>query len=213
MKWRNCFSFVVLLVFPVLAMAAGEVALVTALQGTVSRVLAQGRQPVEAFVKLKQGDLLALESGARLQIVYFSSGRQETWGGGGRLEIGGDQGMPFGLGNPGVKVLPPAMVKQIAKTPTLDSQGRAGMTRLRSLGAGESVASIENTYKRMRMEADRSDLAPELYLLSSMFELREFERVEQVLMDLQGSRPGNPEVKLLVGLYQKAMRNAREAGR
>lgn len=213
MNWRKYFCLVVLLVVPQAAMAAGEVALVTALQGGVSRVSPQGRQGVEAFVKLKQGDLLALDKGARLQVVYFASGRQETWSGGGRLEVANGESKAFGLGEPQVKVLPVALVKQIAKTPTLDSQGRAGMTRLRSVATPEMVANVETTYKRMRLEADRGDLAPELYLLSSLFELREFDRVEQTLADLQATRPANPEAKLLIALYQRALRNAREAGR
>lgn len=210
---RCCFLVIPLLLAPVAARAENEVALVTAVQGSVHRVSPQGKQPVEAFVKLRRDDLLALDKGVRLQLVYFATGRQETWHGGGRLEIGGGESRSFGVGEPVVKTLPAAMVRQIAKTPTLDGQGRAGMTRLRAISTPEGVAGIEANYKRLRMEADRGDLAPELYLLSSMFELKEFERVEQALGELQANHPGSQEAKLLVALYQKAIRNAREAQR
>lgn len=193
------------------AQAGIDVAMVIFLQGGVSRVTAQGPQPMQPFVKLKHGDLLALQQDARLQIVYFEGGRQETWQGAGRLEITKVESKPFGLAPPSVKVLPAVMVKQIARTPALDSQGRAGMMRLRSVATAEDIAKIENNYKRMRMEADRNDLNPELYLLSAMFEVRELERVEQALADLQRTRPGSQEVGLLSALYQKALRNAREA--
>ncbi|MDP2809900.1 MAG: hypothetical protein Q8O34_07090 [Rhodocyclaceae bacterium] len=188
-----------------------DVAMVTFLQGGVSRMTAQGPQPVQSFVKLKHGDLLALQRDARLQVVYFENGRQETWQGVGRLEITKTEGQAFGLPPPEVKVLPAVMVKQIARTPALDSQGRAGMMRLRSVATAEDIAKVENTYKRLRMEADRNDLNPELYLLSAMFEVRDLDRVELVLGDLQRTRPGSQEVGLLVALYQKALKNAREA--
>ena len=187
-----------------------DVALITALQGEVSRVTPQGRQPLQAFVKLKRGDLLALGN-ARLQIVYFESGRQEVWQGGGRLEVLGTESKPFGLPNPEVKMLPSIMVKQIARTPALDSQGRAGVIRLRAIASPEAIAKLDASYRQLRMESVRGDLNPELFLLSGLFEMRELERVEQVLRDLQQTRPGDTEVGLLVALYQKALKNAREA--
>lgn len=188
-----------------------DVAMVTQLKGGVSRVTAQGPQPVQSFVKLKQGDLLALQKDARLQLVYFEGGRQETWQGSGRLEIAKAESQAHGLTPPEVKTLPPVIVKQIARTPALETQGRAGMMRLRSVATAEDVARIESNYKQMRMEADRNDLNPELYLLSAMFEIRELERMEQALADLQRTHMGNPEAGLLLALYQKALKNAREA--
>ncbi|MDO8932787.1 MAG: hypothetical protein Q7U97_10365 [Rhodocyclaceae bacterium] len=187
-----------------------DVALITSLQGNVERVTLQGPKALQSFVKLKQGDLLALRN-ARIQIVYFESGRQEVWQGGGRLEILGSEGRPFGLPDPEVKILPSVMVKQIARTPALDSQGRAGVMRLRSIASPEAIAKLDNTYRQMRMEAVRGDLNPELFLLSGLFEMRELARVEQVLKDLQQARPGDTEVSLVVTLYQKAIKNAREA--
>lgn len=187
-----------------------DVALITALQGEVSRVTPQGKQALQSFVKLKRGDLLALRD-ARLQVVYFESGRQEVWHGGGRLEVLGTESKPFGLPNPEVKMLPSILVKQIARTPALDSQGRAGVIRLRAIASPEAIAKLETSYRQLRMESVRGDLNPELFLLSGLFEMRELERVEQVLKDLQLARPGDAEVGLLVALYQKALKNAREA--
>ena len=204
--------FALLIIFASLARAdeAVDVALITALQGEVARVTPQGRQPLQAFVKLKHGDLLALGK-ARLQIVYFESGRQEVWQGGGRLEVLGTESRSFGLADPAIKMLPAILVKQIARTPALDSQGRAGVIRLRTIASPEAVAKLEASYRQMRMEAVRGDLNPELFFLSGLFELRDLERVEQVLRDLQQARPGDAEVALLVALYQKAVKNAREA--
>jgi hypothetical protein len=188
-----------------------EVAMVTLLQGNVVRVATSGRQPVEAFTKLKHGDLLILDGGSRLQVVYFDNGRQERWRGGGRLEIAKSGGISTDLPSAEIKVLPPVLVKQIAKTPALESQGRAGMMRLRAFGTAEDIAKVEDTYKRMRNEAARDDLNPELYYLSSMFEMRELARVEQVIATLQKDQAGNPDVGVVVALYSRAVKNARES--
>lgn len=194
------------------AMAANEeVALVTALEGRVGRVTAAGPQPMQVFVKLKQGDLLAIERGARIQMVFFDNGRQEQWSGIGRLEISRGAGKGYGLQEPQVKILPAVLVKQIAKTPSLDSQGRAGAVRLRAIATPEALEKLENDYKRLRMESVRDDLNPELFLLAGLMEMRHLDRIEQILHDLKSLRPGNMEVAVLASLYEKTLRNIRES--
>ncbi len=190
---------------------SGETALVTALDGAVTKVAPGHPQVLQAFAKLKFGDLLALDQVAKVQVVYMESGRQETWTGTGRLEITKAGGLGHGLAEPQVKTLPLVMVRQIAKTPSLDSQGRTGMLRLRSVATARDIAKVEESYKQMRAEADANDLNPELYLLSSMFEMRELDRVDEVLQDLQQNHAGNQQAGLLVSLYKKAVKNARES--
>lgn len=193
--------------------AGAEVALITSLDGQVSLVSASGRQPVQAFVKLKQGDMLALDGGSHVQVVFFESKRQESWGGGGRLEISADQGKGWGLPEPQVKILPAVLVKQISKTPALDSQGRAGAVRLRAIATTEALAKLDEDYKRMRMETVRDDLNPEMFLFASLLEMRQYDRLEQAMSDLKTSHPGNTEAGVLVSLYQKTLKNMRESGK
>ncbi|WP_145842731.1 hypothetical protein [Denitratisoma sp. DHT3] len=194
--------------FPALAVEAGT--LITALEGSASRGSANGPQTLQSFVRLKEGDLVALERGARLKLVYLANGRQENWEGNGRLEIGATESKSWGLKEPRVAQLPAVLVAQIAKTPTIDSQGRAGMTRLRAIASADAVARIEKTYRRLRAEAEQDDLNPEMYLLSGMLEIRALDRVEQAIEDLRASRPADPQAKLLVALYQHSLRNAKE---
>lgn len=201
---------VILLLVAGTAFAAGDTALVTAVEGNVTKVAPGSPAPLKAFAKLKHGDLLNLDKAARLQVVYFDNGRQETWSGGGRLEITKVGGVPAGLAEPQVRTLPPLMVKQIAKTPALDSQGRAGMMRLRAVGATQDPAKVDENYRRMRQEAAPEDLNPELYLLSSLLELREFDRLQQALADLQKNRPGDRQAAALAALYDDALRAARQ---
>ena len=202
---------VVMLVVGSAAQAAADVALITALEGKVARTTAAGAQDLEAFVKLKAGDVLNTVKGASVQIVYFENGRQESWSGVGKLEITPAEGRATGLPAPQVKQLPLIIVKQMARTPTLDSQGRAGVTRLRAIATPEAVATLDDTYKKMRAEAPREDLNPELYLLAGMFELKQLDRVEKTLNELKQAQPANNQVKMLASLYGKALRDARAA--
>lgn len=190
--------------------AANDVALVTAVQGKVSRTSSSGPSELEAFVKLKRGDLLQLEKGSTLRLVYFESGRQESWNGDGKLEIVATESKGIGLTNPEVKVLPTILVKQIAKTPSLDSQGRAGVMRLRSIPTTKAIAQLEQEYAQMRKISDPGDMNPEIFLLSGLFEMRALDRVEAVLGELQESRKNEMEARVLVSLYRKALKDVKE---
>lgn len=108
------------------------------------------------------------------------------------------------------KVLPPFLVKQISRTPTLLAQGRTGATRLRAVPPPEATAQVEETYRRLRTEAIANDLNPDMYRLSALFEMRAFDAVEAAIRDLELSRSGNTQAQLLADLYRKALRVARE---
>jgi len=190
---------------------AAEVALVTSVQGRVMRLGDAAPAAVEAFVKLKEGDRLSLEKGARLQVVYFENGRQETWSGAGRLDLTAREGKASGLPAAQVKSLPLVMARQLARTPALDSQGRGGVTRLRAVHSPDAVAKLEETYQDLRVRAGRDELEPEMYLLSALYEMRELDRVEKVLGSLKQDWPNSSEAALLIALYRKAVKNARES--
>jgi len=190
---------------------AAEVALVMSVQGRVLRHADAVPVQVEAFVKLKEGDRLSLEKDTRLQLVYFENGRQETWSGPGRLDMAAQESKASGMPAAEVKSLPLVMARQLARTPALDSQGRGGVTRLRAIPPRDAVAKLEATYRDLRAGAAQDDLAPEMYLLSGLYEMRELDRVEKMLGELRQGWPNNPEAALLVSLYRKAVKNARES--
>ena len=193
------------------SLRADEVALVMSVQGRVTRLAEPAAFPVEAFVKLKDGDRLELEKDSRLRVVSFDNGRQEAWSGPGRLDLTAREGRASGLAAPEVKLLPLVMARQLGRTPSLDSQGRGGVTRVRAVQSPDAMTRLENTYQDLRSRAGPDDLGPETYLLSGLFEMRELDRVERVLGDLQQERPKNSEAALLIALYRKAVRNARES--
>ena len=190
---------------------AAEVALVMSVQGKVLRFAEAGPVPVEAFVKLKEGDKLGLEKDSRLQLLYFSNGRHETWSGAGRLEMTPVESKASGLPPPEVKSVPMVMAKQLAHTPALDGQSRGGVTRLRSVPSHDALTRLEDTYSELKSKAAPNDLGAEMYLLSGLYEMRELDRVERVLGDLRQDQPKNPEAALLIALYKKAIKNSRES--
>ncbi len=190
-------------------LALAETVLVTGLAGRVN--LADPAGPLHPFTRLKAGQRLALETDARLQIVYLGSGRHESWNGPGRLDIGEGDSRSGDLAAPRIRQLQPTVLAQLAKTP--QAEGGPPPRRQRSLPAADAVGRIEATYRQMRIEAAADDLDPELYLLSGMFELRQLERVEEIVADIMQKRPGDPQAKLLASLYRKSLKNLRESGK
>ncbi|MBL0207546.1 MAG: hypothetical protein IPP84_06110 [Propionivibrio sp.] len=176
----------VLLVLLSMGASATEVGLVTAVAGNVKlqeeKSVASELKP---FVKVREGDRLMMESNARLQVVYFEGGRQETWSGRGALEVGSVSSKAIkGTMQPEIKTLPAILVKQLAKTPAQDDHVKTGMIRMRSMPPYDKLETVEKNYDEMRKQAVAGDLNPELYLLASYFELREFDKLEALLRQL-----------------------------
>ncbi|MDP2783631.1 MAG: hypothetical protein Q8O38_03405 [Sulfurimicrobium sp.] len=194
---------------------AAEVALVTAIKGDVwLGDETDGMTPLQAFIKLRDGDILQLGDKARLQLVYFQSNRQETWSGPGNVEVAVAQGrMVAGMPSLQTQQLSPQLAKQIARTPAPDSKGKLAALRTRSLALAESLGQVQKTYQDMRARVASSDRNPELYLLSAYFELREYDRIQEALRQLGESYPGDLEIKVLKSLYVKAISNAKMAAK
>ena len=191
---------------PVLAV---EVGLVTAVSGNVKwqeeKSVASDLKP---FVKLRDGDQLTMDGAARVQLVYFEGGRQETWQGSGVLEVGTTSSKAVkGSQQPEVKVLPAILVKQLAKTPASDGNVKTGMIRLRSMTP--PIESVERDYAEMRKQADSTDRNPELFLLASYFERGEYAKLEALLGKMNEEKPGDPEILALNGLYSNAISAAK----
>lgn len=191
---------------------ATEVALVMSVQGRVLRQATPAPLAVETFVKLNEGDRLSLAQGSKLQLVYFESGRQETWSGPGSLDLALREGKSSGMAAPEVQQQPLSLTKQLARTPALDSQSRGGVTRLRALQTPDAVARLESSYQELKSKAAADDLGPELYLLAGLLDLRQLDYIEKVLDRLQQERPQSDQAVALVALYRKVVKQAREGG-
>ena len=205
---KRFFSLLLVIVgmLPLAVLAASEVALVTSVEGKVNGATG----PLSAFAKLSQGETLTLSSNAKVALVFLGNGRQENWAGKGRLEIKEEGGHSSNLPPPTSQQLPLIMVKQLARTPGLDSQERAGALRLRSAAVVDAVARVDATYRQAREVSPANDRTPELYLLSGLFELRQYNRVAEVLQGLREKYPDSMEVQQLSSRYLKALQAAKQ---
>lgn len=187
-----------------------DVGLVTQLSGDVTywnEAYQKTPEKAVALMKIRKGDHFELPEGARLQVVYFSSNRQESWAGPARLTIGDAKSTNEGERQPEVIILPPGASQGVQRIPTL--LRRAGLSRTGGLqvrgvttpqaqtSAGLSPheeAEIQNArknYQDFRKQAKPDDLTPELYLLGVLADYEQFEEMEKVLKDAQARQPGN----------------------
>ncbi|SBT03994.1 conserved exported hypothetical protein [Candidatus Propionivibrio aalborgensis] len=205
----------VLLVLLSMGASAAEVALVTAASGNVK--LQEGKaaaSELKPFIKVREGDRLLMEGASRLQVVYFEGGRQETWSGRGALEVGNVSSKAIkGTMQPEIKTLPAILVKQLAKTPAQDGNVKTGMIRMRSMPPYDRLETVEKNYDEMRKQAVAGDLNPELYLLASYFELREFDKLEALLRQLNEKASETQELAALNMLYARAIRDAKSTAK
>lgn len=206
---------VVLLVFLSAGAAAVEVGLVTAVSGSVQ--LQEEKSPaseLKPFVKVREGDRLTLQGKSRLQVVFFDGGRQETWQGTGALEVGSVSSKAVKGGvQAEVRTLPAILVKQLSKTPSPDGSVKSGMIRMRSLPAVDTLESVERNYAALRKQVEAGERSPELYLLASYLELREFDKLEGVLKQLREKNHGDAQFAALGALYTRAISNAKMTDR
>ncbi|HEX4327268.1 MAG TPA: hypothetical protein VH105_10635, partial [Burkholderiales bacterium] len=167
------------------AAAADIIALVTKVEGDVALTGPKDQPLTQPFIKLREADVLRLGVGAALTLTFFESGRQENWKGPGSIKLAADQSQPAG-GAPvlNVKQLPVSLVRQLARTPAPDTDGNVGMLRLRSIPTAEALGKLEKNYNDLKAAAAPGDRDPDLYLLSGLFELHEYDRLEKELARL-----------------------------
>ncbi len=161
-----------------------DVGMITRISGAVSMLTDGTMKKVVPFVKIAEGDQITLGHAARVQLVYFSNGRQEIWSDSGLLEIGKDQSKSNI--KPEVTQLSALVVSQLAKTSLVGQQGRTGMVRVRGLMDPDAAPKLEKQYAEIKANAG-DDVTPEVFLLSGLIELREFKRAREVLASLTGN--------------------------
>lgn len=164
--------------------AWAQAVMLTQVAGEVTASGKGGAQPAVPFLKLDEGDKLTLGKNARVQMVYLGNGRQEVWKGDGQVEVGSREGR-----SPSLKAetsqLPALIVNQLKKTPAVGQQGRTGMVMLRSLDDLDAAERLDKEYADFRASAAADDTTPEVFLLTGLLDLKEYERAKKVLGDLK----------------------------
>jgi|YNPNPStandDraft_1061719.scaffolds.fasta_scaffold00074_22 hypothetical protein len=189
-----------------------DVGLVTQLSGEVTysnEAYQKSPEKAVALMKIRKGDRFRLPEGAKLQLVYFSSNRQESWKGPAELVVGERESQAQGekgeQTQPEVTTLPPGASQGVQRIPAL--LRRAGLSRTGGLqvrgiaspqARGEltshekaEIQMARQRYQEFRKEAKPDDLTPELYLLGILADYEQFDEMEKVLKDARARGPEN----------------------
>ena len=206
------------------AAPARDVALVTQLTGEVTCKGAGAKKglPASAFMKIRTGDRLELAEAASLKLVFFSSGRQETWIGPAVVRIDANAGQARGKTRPAVNQLPAQASEEVRQIPEI-LQRRLTMTRPGSLahrGAGSDdqpaevvapceddladIAAAEKLYEQMRASLPEDDITPELTLIGLLDVLEQHDRALEVAHKALARQPEHPQLKELIRILSRS---------
>jgi len=196
-----------------------DVGIITQLSGDVTyrnEEYQKTPEKAQAFMKIFQGDYFQVEAKATVQLVYFVSGRKETWKGPAAFIVGEVQSRAKSekgiQAQPEVKILPSGVLEGVRRVPTL--LRRAGLSRsgiMQVRGLGESlqkskvpseeeraeIATAKENYRNLRNQTKEDDLTPELYLLGILANYDQFEDMEKVIKGALKKQPNNEVLKKL----------------
>jgi len=226
---RNCRRIICLAMFMAFLAAPGlaktpasDVALVTMLAGEASYWNdAEKKVPdrMQAFMKVRRGDNLKLPGATSLTLLYFASGRQETWKGPVTLRAGDTESAAVGAEKsppqPEVKLIPTKATKQMQGAPLLlpgSGISKSGVIQTMtpaspgpdrtpaaplSPEALRKIKEAEGIYRDLSKNATAPDLTPELYFFSVLAEYKQYPEMEKVVDTMLSKKPGDPALKNL----------------
>jgi hypothetical protein len=187
--------------------ASGQVAMLTQVSGDIKVSGKEGVRPAVPFLKVNEGDTLALVGSARVQLVYLTSGRQEVWKGAGPVVVGDQEGRSRSLSAETSQV-PALILKQLQKTPAVGQHGKTGMVMLRGLDDLEALDRLEQDYNDFRAKAAADDTTPEVFFLTGLLDLHDYERAQKVLADLTIKQTTQPAYKAVVEHFGRLLAEA-----
>jgi hypothetical protein len=202
----------VLIAWSVARVASAQVAMLTQVTGEVKVSGKEGARPAVPFLKVNEGDTLTLAGAARVQMVYLQSGRQEVWKGAGPVEIGGQEGRSGSL-KPETSQLPALILRQLAKTPAVGQHGKTGMVMLRSVDDLDAQDHLDEDYAKFRASAAQDDTTPEVFLLSALLDLGEYDRARKFLEDLKKKEADQPAYAAVVEHFSRLVAEASAASK
>ena len=218
MKNTGFFCLAVFTSFLVATLAAQtslpDVGLITKLTGEATygnKGDSQAAAKARAFMKVRQGDHLKLSAAASLTLLYFASGRQETWKGPVTLMAGDQESKVVGgkqpAPQPEVKIFPAKASKQMVGAPLLCPASMSKSGVIQTMGPrGEMVAKTvaplsseaqrkikeaEKVYRDLEKSTAADDVTPELYFFSVLAEYKQYPEMAKVVDTMLQKRPGD----------------------
>lgn len=222
MKYTGFFCLAVFTSFLAATVAAQkslpDVGLITKLTGEATygnKGDKQAPAKVRAFMKVRQDDHLKLPAAASLTLLYFASGRQETWKGPVTLIAGEQESKVVGGKQPGpqpeVKIFPAKASKQMVGAPLLcpASMSKSGVIQTMgpkrepaaktapplSENAQRKIREAEKVYRDLKQAAAADDVTPELYFFSVLAEFKQYPEMAEVVDSMLQKRPEDAALK------------------
>ena len=188
------------------AQAAVDVGLISQIAGEVTYQPAGGVATRAAnFIKVRDGDRFSAAPGASVRVIYFDTGRQESWAGPATFMVGLRESVASSV-RPAVSQLPTAASQKLSLTPELiqvAKSGRTGSVVVRSPspkavdGQAHALREARATYAAMQPAFAPDDITPEMYLATVLHEHKLIEEMQELVVLMQKKQPHNAEVKAL----------------
>lgn len=168
---------------------------------------------LQSFARLSVDVSIKLDTSASLQLVYLANGRQELWNGPASFTVGETESEAVQSATPPqVKTLPPFMLSTLAKSPEVisDIKSRQGMIRVRSLTTARKVREAEKNYQEMLEVSAPDDITPEIYLITTLDELRVYNRMVDPLETMITKQPDNLQAQELYDKFMAILESERQ---
>lgn len=196
-----------------------DVGIITRLSGDViyrNERYQRTPEKAQSFMRIRQGDRFKIPAEATVQMIYFQSGRKETWKGPAVFVVDDVQSRAEGekgaQTQPEVTIMPTDTSQTMRGIPIL--LRRAGLSRSGAMqvrGMNEApqgslklseeeevgIRMAKENYRSMRSLTEADDITPEMYLLGVLADYDKFEEMEQVLKEARKIQPRNPVLKRL----------------
>jgi hypothetical protein len=213
-KWIEGFMKSVIVCLALLALgmgsrpssAASDVGILNQVAGTVTYQPAGGAPILAtAFIKVRDGDRFNVAGGGSVRMIYFESGRQESWTGPAQF-VAGIKESNAASGQPAITLLPTAAAQKLSLTPDMvlvAKSGRTGSVVVRgvtpkpSAAAEAAVREARATYAAMLPGSAPDDITPELYLVTVLNEYRLFDDMKGPVALMQKKQPQSEEARAL----------------
>lgn len=193
---------------PVAAFPAGDVGVVNHLAGYVNVTSGNSTSKAQAYMNIHEGDMFDVPAGVVLKVVYFRSGRQESFSGPASFTIGAHQSSVQQGAQPQVRTLPVAVPRKISQTPELVQIARLGKSPGMGVRGGPreqrltpqqqaEVREARETYAKLRAGTPDDDITPELYLYSVLQDNLLYGDMKGVVAEMAKRQPSNRDVAAL----------------
>jgi len=194
------------------ALAADGIGLAMEVSDAVTLMVDGEAKPVEALMKLREGDALNVPAGGLVEVMYFEGGKVERWSGPAAVILGVTGGAADGVAP--IVSGGASMGTALAGLDSLAQRARessGGHTMVRGgpledaeLGAEEQaeVDDAREEYDTMRAESPPTDVMPELYLAGILVSYELDKQAATVLEDAATRCPTCAAPKALLKLMK-----------